>query len=309
MKKVFFAIVMLAAGIFSASAQDVATLSLGEDQTVISGTAVNVVVTIQTNFDINGFQFDVALPDAFAFEKKSNGKVQYQRGADISGVTELVFGVQYRPNTEQEFRCMGYLNVSDDEGDPANYVVSNTADGATIISFNVLTDGAAPGNYEIVASNITTTKKAGTTSVYADEVTLTVTIEEPTYYLAGDAAIMPVGTAGMPTSLEIDENGLTFTNIDHLLMGTYNYNVTVGNAEGATVYATGEPLEIESNGMYTIVYTFDEAAKTITAVATRVADATSLGELDAVSAEKLLIDGNVIIRRNGVDYTVTGQKL
>jgi len=288
---------MLAAAISASAAT--ATLSLGDEVTVMKGETVDVEVVLQTDFVSDAFQLDVDLPAGLTFVMNGTKAAVTKGAATASGMT---FSYRMR-NSDASIRVIAYLSEEDFEM-PG---ITET-DGAVLFSFQVI--AAEEGTFDISLSNITVTdctNRLSKVSVKpAGPFTKTITVNAPVYYLAGDAAIMPVEDAA---DLEIDENGLTFTEIDHLLAGTYNYSVTIGNAEDATVYATGEPLVIESNGMYTIVYTFDETDKTITAVATRVADATAIDELDAATAEKLLIDGQVIIRRNGIDYTVTGQKL
>lgn len=288
---------MLAAGIFTASAAT-ATLSLGENQTVKRGETVTVELSLLTDFASDAFQFDINLPAGLAFVK-SGTKAAITRG-EGTPYEGMNLSHQLR-NNESAVRFIAALNED-------GYQIPCNGTACVLLSFKVITENAEAGDYVITLSNAVVTDctdvlhKVSVRNPTLESVTIT--IIEPEYNLVADDEIMPAtsllevvdGTA----TLSVTE---VYLRADH--EGGYNYSVTYGTE----TYCTGEALTVNDNGKYNVTFTFDEEAKTIVATATFVEYATSIDNADATSVEKLVIDGQVYIRKNGVLYNALGQKL
>lgn len=291
---------MLAASIFSASAQNVATLSAEETEyTVNAGETATIKLYIKTNFKADAFQFDINIPNGPTIDAEgSNPNITPAISTD-----DMNFSSRFTSGGTAA-TVVSYLKRN-------GYSIPCTDSELLIATFDVLTDGVSAGDYVFTVSDIVVTNAVNPRAKFSvrptEEVTFTIHIVETEYNLVADDEIMPA------TSLLEVVDGIATLSASNVYLradheGGYNYSVTCGSE----TYCTGEALTVADNGYgtgkYNVTFTFDEEAKTIVATATFVEYATSIDNADATSVEKLVIDGQVYIRKNGVLYNALGQK-
>ena len=144
--------------------------------------------------------------------------------------------------------------------------------------------------------------------------TLTITFPEILVYrVAGDEELM-----GSDWNTGDDDNAMTLNEGIYKLTktpitlnaATYKYKV-VGDDTWRIAYPSDNAeLTINARGVYSVEFTFNPSTKAVSAEATYLGPATAIDETDVkAKAEKKVVNGQLIIEKNGVRYNVIGQAL
>lgn len=144
--------------------------------------------------------------------------------------------------------------------------------------------------------------------------TLTITFPEILVYrVAGDEELM-----GSDWNTGDDDNAMTLNEGIYKLTktpitlnaATYKYKVVGDNTWRIAYPSDNAELTINARGVYSVEFTFNPSTKAVTAEATYLGPATAIDETDVkAKAEKKVVDGQLIIEKNGVRYNVIGQAL
>ena len=206
---------------------------------------------------------------------------------DLPAADEVEFGIEIN---NDDFRANGY-------GFKREY---NSESGISGFSANMKLTSDKAGDY-------TFTWTFGTNA-------LTITFPEILVYrVAGDEELM-----GSDWNTGDDDNAMTLNEGIYKLTktpitlnaATYKYKV-VGDDTWRIAYPSDNAeLTINARGVYSVEFTFNPSTKAVSAEATYLGPATAIDETDVkAKAEKKVVDGQLIIEKNGVRYNVIGQAL